>query len=101
MKKIILAVALSALTLPAYADNAVQTDGPASRDTTVNGKLSTLGLGAEVAFALTQSVDARIGLNAFNLSLSKSTSPSPGHIATTYNGKFDMQSVQALADWHP
>jgi len=87
MKNYILAVALSALALPAYAD------------TTVNGKISSLGLGLEAAFPVTQSVDARIGLNGFNYSFNKVTS-SNGQ-STTYNGNLDMQSLQALADWHP
>ena len=105
MKRIILAVALSALIIPAYADNAVSADGNTSfsshRDITANGKLSTLGLGVELAFPLTQSVDARIGLNAFNISVTKSTTPSPGSFATNYTGTIKLQSIPILADWHP
>ena len=87
MKKHILAVALSALTLPAYAD------------TTVNGKVSTLGLGVEAAFPVTETVDGRIGVNGFNYTFNKVTS-SNGN-STTYNGNLDMQSLQAMTDWHP
>ena len=87
MKKYILAIALSALTLPVYAD------------TTINGKVSTLGLGVEAAFPVTQSVDARIGVNGFHYTFNKATT-SNGQ-STTYNGNLDMQSLQALADWHP
>ncbi len=87
MKKIILAGSLSVLMLPVYAD------------TTVDGKISTLGFGVEAAFPMTESVDARIGFNAFNYSFNKVTA-SNGQ-STTYNGNLDMQSFQALADWHP
>jgi len=87
MKNYILAVALSALALPAYAD------------TTVNGKISTLGLGVEAEFPLTQSVEARVGLNGFNYSFSKVTT-SNGQ-STSYTGTLNMQSLQAMADWHP
>ena len=88
MKKIALVIAALALS-PAFA----------LADTTVNGKLSTLGLGAEVAFPVTSSVDARIGINSYNYNFNKSIN-SNGY-ATNYDGKLDLQSLQALADWHP
>ena len=88
MKKVMLAVALSALTLPAFAD------------TTVNGKLSTLGLGVEAAFPVTQSVDARIGLNTYKYNFNKTSTSSNG-ISTNYSGDLNLQSLEALADWHP
>ena len=87
MKKIILAGVLSILTLPAFADS------------TVDGKISTLGLGVEAAFPMTQSIDARIGLNAFNYNFNKTTTSNS--LATNYTGHLDLQSVEALADWHP
>ncbi|MHB1238350.1 MAG: hypothetical protein ACYCY7_12405 [Gallionella sp.] len=87
MKKIIFAAALSALTLPAYAD------------VTINGKVSTLGLGMEVAFPMAQSIDGRIGLNTYKYNLNK-TSTSNG-LSTDYNGDLNLSSLEALADWHP
>lgn len=87
MKKIVLAAALSALTLPAYAD------------TTVNGKLSTLGLGVEAAFPMTQSVDTRIGLNTYKYGFNKSVTS--GTATANYVGNLNLQSLQALVDWHP
>lgn len=87
MKKIILAITLSALTLPAYAD------------TTVNGKLSTLGLGVEAAFPMMESVDARLGLNTYKYNYNKATT-SKG-LTTNYDGKLNLESLEALADWHP
>ncbi len=88
MKKIVLVIAAFALS-PAFA----------LADTTVNGKISTLGLGAEAAFPVTSSVDARIGINSYNYNFNKSTNSNG--LATNYNGKLDLQSLQALADWHP
>ena len=79
--------ALSALALPAYAD------------VTVNGKLSTLGLGLEVAFPMISSVDARIGLNSFQKNVTQ-TSTSNG-FATNYYGDLNLKTLEALADWHP
>jgi hypothetical protein len=87
MKIIILTVALSALALPAYAD------------TTINGKVSTLGLGAEAAFPLAQSVDVRLGFNTFKKDFSKSTITNG--LPTNYDGDLKLGSVEALADWHP
>ena len=88
MNKLILAAILSALTLPAYADP------------TVNGKISTLGLGAEAVFSMTKSVDARIGLNTFKYGLNKTTTSSNG-LTTNFNADLNLQNLQAMADWHP
>lgn len=88
MKKIILATVLSALTLPAYAD------------ITINGKVSTLGLGMEVAFPMAQSIDGRLGLNTFKYNNINKTSTSSG-LSTDYNGDLNLSSLEALADWHP
>ena len=87
MKKIILVVALSVLSIPAFAD------------TTVNGKLSTLGLGLEAAFPITQSVDGRIGINTFKYSITKTSTSNGGN--TDYKGDLNLGSLEALADWHP
>lgn len=87
MKKIILATVFAALTVPAYAD------------ITINGKISTLGLGIEAAFPMTQSVDGRIGINSYKYSFNQ-TSTSNG-LATDYNGDLNLDSLEALADWHP
>jgi len=87
MNKTILVVAFSALTLPAYGD------------TTVNGKLSTLGLGVEAAFPMTETVDARIGLNTYKYNFSKARKS--GIATANYSGNLNLQSLQALADWHP
>lgn len=87
MKRILLATAILATTLPAYAD------------ATLNGKVSTLGLGVEAAFPLTESLDARVGLNTFNYNFNKSTAS--GGLTTNYNGKLNLQSLEAIADWHP
>ena len=83
----ITAIALSALALPAYAD------------VTVNGKLSTLGLGLEVAFPMISSVDARIGFNQFKRSLTRTTTSNGND--TNYEGDLNLNTFEALADWHP
>lgn len=88
MKKIALIVAALALS-PAIA----------LADTTVNAKVSTLGGGLEAAFPIMESVDARIGINTFSYSFNKSTASNG--LTTNYNGKLNLQSLQALADWHP
>jgi len=87
MKNILLAVTFSAFALPVLAD------------TTVNGKLSTLGLGAEVAFPVSSSVDARIGLNSYKYNFNNTTTSSGN--STDFRGDLKLQSLQALADWHP
>jgi hypothetical protein len=88
MKKIALIVAAMALT-PALA----------MADTTVDAKISTLGLGAEVAIPVMEKVDARIGINTYNYNFSKTTTSATA--TTSYSGKLNLQSLQALADWHP
>lgn len=89
MKRIIVAAALSALVAPAYAD------------LTVNGKLSTLGSGLEVAFPLPvlTSTDARFGFNTFSYGFQQTTTS--GGNSTDYDGDLNLQSLQALVDWHP
>lgn len=87
MLKIILVAALSILTVPAFAAVAI------------NAKVSTLGLGLEAVVPLTQTVDGRIGVNAYNYSISQS-STSNGQ-TTNYFGKLKLGSLEALADWHP
>jgi len=87
MKRIIFAAALTALALPAHAD------------ITVNARASSLGTGAEVAFPLLSSTDARIGFNTFSYGF-KQTTTSGGN-STDFDGDLKLQSLQALVDWHP
>lgn len=87
MNRIILAAALSALVAPAYAD------------VTINGKLSTLGGGAEVAFPVLSSTDLRIGFNTFSYGFQQTTTS--GGNSTDFDGDLNLRSLQALADWHP
>lgn len=54
MKKIVLATLFSAFSVSALAD------------TTVAVKAATLGVGVDAAFPITESFDARIGINTFN-----------------------------------
>lgn len=88
MKRITLAAALTALSLPVLAD------------TTAAAKVSTLGLGMDIAMPITESVDVRIGFNTFKRTLNKSAS-SPNTQATNYTGNLDLGSLMFLLDWHP
>jgi len=83
MKKVILAAALAALSSAALAD------------TTAAAKVSTLGAGLDVAFSMTESIDARIGFNTFNYNTNKTSN------GTSYSGQLSLGSLEALADWHP
>jgi hypothetical protein len=84
MKKIALIVAALAL-VPAVA----------MADTTVAAKVSTLGFGIDAAYPVTESIDARIGLNTFSYNVNKNSN------GTNYAGKLNLGSLAALADWHP
>lgn len=48
---------------------------------------------------MTQSVDARIGLNTFKYNFNKATSSNG--LSTNYSGNLNLGSLEALADWHP
>jgi hypothetical protein len=105
MKRLKLAAILTALSIHAYADSLPSADlaikTPANKDTTINGKISSLGLGAEIVFPFISATDARLGINTFKHNIKKSTEPSPGVVATDYNGDLNLQSLQVMADWHP
>ena len=90
MKKIILLTILTILaTISAstYAGN------------TVNAKLSTLGLGVEAVFPVSDGIDARLGINSHKRNFSKSIAS--GGATVNYSGDLQLESFQALADWHP
>jgi len=85
MKKIALVLAtLTFVPAIAFADTS-----------TVAGKISTLGAGIDYAFPVSQSVDARIGFNTFSYNISQNSN------GTNFNGKLNLGSLAALADWHP
>jgi hypothetical protein len=94
LKKLSLIAAVLALT-PAIA----MADAGMMSDKTINAKVSTLGAGVEVAFPIRESVDARIGFNTFSYNFNKTAASAT--TSTNYSGKLDLQSFQALADWHP
>lgn len=89
MKKILAASLLVACS-SAFAD-----------DTTVAAKVSTLGLGVDLAIPMTQSIDGRIGFNTFNYNFNRSVASAAGGLPTNYTGKLNLQSIAALADYHP
>lgn len=88
MNKIALATLLATISFSALAE-----------DTTAAAKVSTLGLGLDVAFPVTEAVDARVGFNTFSYSFNTTSANAGG--STTYSGKLDLGSFEALADWHP
>ncbi len=88
IKKAVLLAAFFPLALPAYADA-----------DTAAVKISTLGLGFDVATPMAQSVDARIGLNAYNYNYNRTVAS--GGLSAFYDGRLSLRSLEALADWHP
>jgi hypothetical protein len=61
----------------------------------VGVKVGTLGLGLEGVKSVNSKLDLRLGLNKFNYDANKTLD------GTEYKAKLDMQTVSALADWHP
>jgi hypothetical protein len=72
-----------------------QMDSYSSSDLSLTGKIGTLGLGAELDIALTDSLGARIGLNAFTYKYNANSS------TVNYDFNLKLQTVSALADWYP
>jgi hypothetical protein len=106
MKKInsiLLLLSASTFALPTFAaDSATATTAPNQKsplDMTLNAKVSTLGGGLEVAFPMTHSIDGRLGINKFRYTMTK-TSTSNG-TSQDYKGDLNLESFEALADWHP
>lgn len=81
-KHILMAAVMAAISAPAFAG------------TEIDGRLSTLGYGLDVGFQATDSVVARIGINQFNKTYTKTS----GQI--NYNGNLKLSSADLLADWH-
>jgi hypothetical protein len=69
--------------------------GIAAADIGVGLKLSTLGYGAELSTPLSESWNARLGINQFTYSNTGTTSD------VDYDVKLKLQTVAAIADWHP
>ena len=76
-------------------DAADQQDSYRRSDLSVTGKISTLGLGAELDIALTGSLGARIGLNSYSYQYNANSS------TVNYDFNMKLQTVSALADWYP
>jgi hypothetical protein len=81
-KRILFAAVMAAISVPAVAA------------TGVDVHVSTLGYGADLAFPVTDTVDARIGLNKFNKSITTTSSD------LNYTGDLKLSSFSILADWH-
>ena len=61
----------------------------------ITGKIGTLGYGAELNFGLSDSIGARIGLNAYTYKYNDNSNQ------VNYDFKLQLQTVSALADWYP
>jgi len=76
-------------------DTADQVDSYRRSNLSVTGKIGTLGLGAELDIALTDSLGARIGLNSYSYQYNANSS------TVNYDFNMKLQTVSALADWYP
>jgi hypothetical protein len=81
-KQILFAAVMAAISVPAVA-------GPG-----IDVHVSTLGYGGDLAFQVTDSVVARVGLNKFKKSLNTTSSN------LNYTGDLKLSSFGLLADWH-
>lgn len=90
MRKSLLSVAvlglLAAVSPLSHADGAVD----------VGVSVGTLGVGPEIGYVFVPNqFDARLSSGFFNYNYNQTSS------GVAYNGNLTMQSVSALADWHP
>lgn len=81
-KQILFAAVMAAISVPAVA-------GPG-----VDVHVSTLGYGADLAFQVTDTVVARVGLNKFKKNFNTTSS------GLDYSGDLKLSSFGLLADWH-
>lgn len=66
-----------------------------SEDWAVSAGVGTLGIGVGVAKAFSDSVVGRFGVNAYDYTFNTSRN------TVNYDLKLQLQSLSALADWHP
>ena len=75
--------------------NAVESAGSTKFSVGVGVKVSTLGIGGDLAVPVTRKTNARIGFNAFNFSQSLSSN------GIDYKGQLGLRSVQSQFDIFP
>jgi FecR protein len=78
---------------PAPAENAMQAKERSGVG--ITGKIGTLGLGAELNLAFSDSFGARFGYNAFTYKYSSTAS------SVDYDFKLQLTSASILGDWYP
>lgn len=61
----------------------------------VGARVGTLGLGVDVSRSIIPTVNARVGINAFDYSFDFDTDD------FEYDGDLKLRSLHVLADWHP
>lgn len=86
---VVLALSLSGLAASAQAGNAVAD---------VDVHVSTLGGGVAVAFPVGDTLDARLGFNAFSRSFSHTTTNQGGTVNN--DARLKLATYELLADWH-
>lgn len=64
-------------------------------DVGLTGKIGTLGYGLELNLGLSDSVSARLGINAFSYKYNATSS------SVNYDFKLQLRSASILADWYP
>lgn len=82
-KQILIAAMIATISAPVFAG------------TDVEARVSTLGYGLGLGFQATDSVVARVGINQFSKTYTKTSG------AINYNGDLKLSTADFLADWHP
>lgn len=85
-KNVLVVLALAGLPMQSFA---------ADFKARVDGHVSTLGGGLELAIPLTEKFDARVGFNTFTINADQVSS------GLNYKGDLKLSSISALADWRP
>ncbi len=82
-KQVLIAAMMAAISAPVFAG------------TDVEAHVSTLGYGLGMGFQATDSVVARVGINQFSKTYTKTSG------SINYNGDLKLSTADFLADWHP
>jgi len=87
--KTVIAAVLACFSIPAVAEDV------SAANIGISGMTGTSGIGFYVSVPLLQTLNARFGANYFNYNMNGSTSD------MDYRYKLKLNTVDALADWHP
>ncbi|MCL2644111.1 MAG: hypothetical protein FWD51_01460 [Betaproteobacteria bacterium] len=87
--KAVIAAALTCFSVPAVASDV------SAASVGVSGMVGTTGAGVHVSVPVLPTLNARFGMNYFSYNMNGSTSD------VDYKYKLKLNTVDALADWHP